>query len=87
MITEVQIPFFLFLAYIIMLILIRLVLLKKGFSFSACPSCKKKVTRTKRNRLLRLTGRLTLGVLSFRIVRCTECEYNGFFLRKFRLKQ
>ena len=86
MIAEVKILFFIFLAYIIVLILIRLVLIKNGFSFSVCPSCKKKITRTKRNKLLRLTGRLTLGVLSFRIVKCTECNYNGFFLRKFRLK-
>ena len=85
MTTEFKIVMFLLVAYVITLILVRFLLIKKGFLYSSCPSCRKLISRKKRNSLLKLAGSLTLNILSFRMVSCSKCEFKGVLLRRFRI--
>lgn len=80
-----KISAFFFLIYITSLIVIRLVLIKLGFSYSYCPACNQEIKRKRRNRTIRFASKLTLNILSFRKVECSKCKYEGTLLRRFRI--
>jgi predicted nucleic-acid-binding Zn-ribbon protein len=71
--------------YILLLSITRIILIITGFNYSKCPKCKKTLRKKRRNKILRISGFLTINILSFRKVSCTKCNYQGPLLRKIRL--